>query len=193
MKKNMIMRFASLLLVVTLLSTCAISGTFAKYTSSATGSDSARVAKWSFKAGGADVATVDEFTFDLFTGEDTIIAPGSTGSFELKLKNESEVNAKYSIDYTATQTNTPDSINIPIKFCLTNSQTPSDWKENIDDLDVTDVSLVKGSAETSVTVYWKWDTATDVSDTALGVKSATAENSAPTVTVSAKVTATQVG
>ena len=46
MKKNTMMRVASALLVAVLLSTCAISGTFAKYTTTQTGSDSARVAKF---------------------------------------------------------------------------------------------------------------------------------------------------
>ena len=45
MKKNLMMRAASALLVMVLLTTCIISGTFAKYTTGATGSDSARVAK----------------------------------------------------------------------------------------------------------------------------------------------------
>jgi len=46
MKKNMMMRVASALLVAVLLSTCAISGTFAKYTTSDSDFESARVAKW---------------------------------------------------------------------------------------------------------------------------------------------------
>lgn len=46
MKKNTMMRIASILLVVTLLSTCVISGTFAKYVTKAEGEDQARVAKW---------------------------------------------------------------------------------------------------------------------------------------------------
>lgn len=46
MKKNKMMRIASILLVVTLLSTCVISGTFAKYVTKAEGTDEARVAKW---------------------------------------------------------------------------------------------------------------------------------------------------
>lgn len=46
MKKNKAMRLASILLVVTLLTTCAISGTFAKYTTADSATDSARVAKW---------------------------------------------------------------------------------------------------------------------------------------------------
>lgn len=46
MKKNKIMRIASVLLVAVILTTCAISGTFAKYVTSGSGSDTARVAKF---------------------------------------------------------------------------------------------------------------------------------------------------
>lgn len=46
MKKNVMMRLASFLLVAVLISTSAISGTYAKYTTQDSGSDSARVAKW---------------------------------------------------------------------------------------------------------------------------------------------------
>jgi hypothetical protein len=46
MKKNRVMRVFSLLLALTLISTCAISGTFAKYVTKAEGEDAARVAKW---------------------------------------------------------------------------------------------------------------------------------------------------
>lgn len=46
MKKNKMMRTASGLLVATLLTTSVISGTFAKYTSQDSASDTARVAKW---------------------------------------------------------------------------------------------------------------------------------------------------
>ena len=46
MKKNRMMRLASGLLVAVLLSTCAISGTYAKYITVEHVSDTARVAKW---------------------------------------------------------------------------------------------------------------------------------------------------
>jgi hypothetical protein len=46
MKKNNVMRVFSLLLALTLISVCAISGTFAKYVTKAEGTDQARVAKW---------------------------------------------------------------------------------------------------------------------------------------------------
>lgn len=49
MKKNKMMRLASCLLVAILLTTSVISGTFAKYTTSSTGTDSARVATWGFQ------------------------------------------------------------------------------------------------------------------------------------------------
>lgn len=50
MKKNKMMRLASVLLVLTLLSTSVISGTFAKYTTSDSASDTAKVAKWGVTA-----------------------------------------------------------------------------------------------------------------------------------------------
>lgn len=46
MKKTKLMRAALLLLVLTLITSCFVGGTFAKYTTSAEGSDTARVAKW---------------------------------------------------------------------------------------------------------------------------------------------------
>lgn len=46
MKTNKMMRIASVLLVAVLLTTCVISGTFAKYVTTDSVTDSARVAKW---------------------------------------------------------------------------------------------------------------------------------------------------
>jgi len=70
MKKNRMMRIASVLLVAVLMSTCAISGTFAKYVTTVNGKDSARVAKWGI---GSD-----------FTGASTFSAKyGTAGSEEI--------------------------------------------------------------------------------------------------------------
>lgn len=46
MKKNIMMRLSALLLVAVLLTTCVISGTFAKYTTSDSATDKATVAAW---------------------------------------------------------------------------------------------------------------------------------------------------
>ena len=81
MKKNKMMRVASALLVAVLLTTCAISGTFAKYVSTATGEDAARVAYWGF---GLDSSIeigdlfkdVYQTTVDSVDGDD-VIAPGT--------------------------------------------------------------------------------------------------------------------
>ena len=101
MKKNKLMRAASILLVATLISTCAISGTFAKYVTSETTANTARVAKWgvtvsatgdlfgqyyesvgngntvitaSYTAGTDTYATVES------GNSDKVVAPGTTGS-----------------------------------------------------------------------------------------------------------------
>lgn len=49
MKKNRLMRASVLLLVLTLVTSCFVGGTFAKYVSEGEGKDSARVAKWGVK------------------------------------------------------------------------------------------------------------------------------------------------
>lgn len=46
MKKNKMLRLASVLLIVVILTTCVIGGTLAKYTTSDSAADTARVAQW---------------------------------------------------------------------------------------------------------------------------------------------------
>ena len=86
MKKNVMMRAASALLVAVLLTTCAISGTFAKYTTSTTGSDKARVAYWGFDQNAATTIELfdSEYTNVKASGEvdgfSNVIAPGTSKS-----------------------------------------------------------------------------------------------------------------
>ncbi|MDO4331669.1 MAG: hypothetical protein Q4C58_03165 [Eubacteriales bacterium] len=88
MKKNKMMRIASGLLVLCLLTTCAISGTFAKYVTSESGSDSARVAKFGVEitANGSMFAKTYETDDQTVTGiansvvsTENVIAPGTEG------------------------------------------------------------------------------------------------------------------
>ena len=109
MKKNTMMRLASGLLVAVLLSTCAISGTFAKYVTTASGSDTARVAKF-----GVEVQAVSSIFKTSYDGEDAItvlssntdnvIAPGTTGTavaFTIAGAPEVDVNVAVTLgDYT---------------------------------------------------------------------------------------------
>jgi hypothetical protein len=92
MKKNAMLKIAAILMVAVLLTTCAISSTFAKYVTTGSGSATARVAKF-----GLNVAvTVDGFD-DVYATDDTnvkatiansvdaeddkdVLAPGTTKS-----------------------------------------------------------------------------------------------------------------
>ena len=138
MKTNKMMRIASVLLVAVLLSTCAISGTFAKYVTTASGNDTARVALW-------DVSVVDfyptnaTFTFNVFDtvmdtddvgddddndadiddatpGNNAIVAPGSWGYYDFKVTNSSEVNATFSVTMTEAFTTAVQNAVSPIQY-----------------------------------------------------------------------------
>ena len=96
MKKNKMMRLASVLLVAVLMSTCAISGTFAKYVTTASGSNSARVAKFgvTVTAGGDAFKNQyptntengfgynEEFSVEGKEGA-IVVAPGTSGTVDL--------------------------------------------------------------------------------------------------------------
>ena len=101
MKKNNVMRIASALLVAVLLTTCAISGTFAKYTTTASGDTSARVAKWGF----GDTTTI---TFNLFdktynngavSSDENVVAPGTTGTADIVLVADAAAAAATEVAY----------------------------------------------------------------------------------------------
>ena len=194
-KSSMMVRLVAVLAVVMMFTMCFVGGTFAKYTSSATGTDSATVAKWDIKVGGTNIATNDTFTFDLFktikdsngTADETdmspvdgtIIAPGTRGSFDIVIKNDSQVNATYAIDYTVTNTN-----NIPVKFSVDGTN----WFDDINYLDVRSVAINMGATAT-VTVQWMWEFERidgDTQDTTLG------SAASATLAVSAAVSAIQV-
>ena len=108
MKKNVMMRVASALLVAVLMTTCAISGTFAKYTTNKTGSDSARVAKFgvAIEANGQTFAkseegTVNSVTANTVLSTENVVAPGMSGSMaKMTLTGTPEVAVK--VTYAAT-------------------------------------------------------------------------------------------
>ena len=89
MKKNKMMRIASVLLVAVILTTCAISGTYAKYVTSGNGSDSARVAKFGVTVTGTadtfkETYAKDDNSFTLaantVVSTEDVVAPGTSGS-----------------------------------------------------------------------------------------------------------------
>lgn len=173
MKKNIMMRVASALLIAVLLTTCAISGTFAKYVSTVEGSDSARVAKWEFTFGGNTLAQTNDFSFDLFStvmdsnGTDaetdiaatdgSIIAPGTSGSFSIDLVNSSEVNAQYKVDFTTV------TAGVPLEFNVNNNG----WTSTLTDIDFVAIDMDETA---TISVQWRWVFNGDATvDTTLGL------------------------
>ena len=118
MKKNKWMRLAALMLVLCLITTCTVSGTYAKYTTQDKVEDSARVAKWGVElqvAGllygphydstnlplahaGNDAATVSAYQA---TGgkADDVVAPGTLGdNLSFSVNGQPEVSGKVVIE-----------------------------------------------------------------------------------------------
>ena len=219
-KNNRIYRFAAIVLLLTMITLILVSGTYSKYTSSTEGSDNVKVAKWSILVNNKDIAnaTAQTLTFDLFdTINDTLdhnaegdvatdlIAPGVAGEFGIDITNQSEVTAKYAIEYRVTNTSS-----IPIEFSTDGGST---WKAsadvanlNVAAYDHNDGSDASKSTELaingtkSITVKWRWayigaessnytSAQTDETDTTLGIA---AKTTRPEITVNAKVTVTQV-
>lgn len=190
---NAIVKFTMLVLILTMLSLCLVSNTYAKYTSTFAGSDTAIVAKWDVSAGDAsttidlfnsskiyDTNNVTDYTqggtddTDVTNGTaDGIIAPGTWGSFSYSVSNNSDVNATYTVDYTVT------AANVPLEWSVDGSA----WSTNLSNVSTTALNM---GATANVTVYWRWAfNGDDTADTALGTATTLAR---PEVTITTTFT-----
>lgn len=206
MKNNKLMRAASVLLIMALLSTCVIFGTFAKYTSSAQGDSAIKVASWSIIANGDQIAvdgTEPELKFNLFetvmdsdgSAENDVvtgkIAPGTSGAFTLEVVNKSEVTADISFIMTPDE----NSGNLPIQFNATGAE--SGWTTSLEKL-ASDMNtrLAMNGGSKDITVQWRWlfEDNRDEADTILGITASKlqAQQKELTYTLVTTLTATQV-
>lgn len=169
MRKNKMMRLASALLVAVLLSTCAISGTFAKYVTEATASDNARVAAWGF--GTSSTLTFNLFdpsydtTVNSFGGD--VIAPGTdkTDAFVLNYadttgKGAPEVDYKVTLKVDNANTSIADDIkknaNITWSF---NGSAFGTWDDMIAAINAYTENVEANSLPTIATgleIKWQW-------------------------------------
>lgn len=208
MKKNRTLRIAVLMLALTLLTCCFVGSTFAKYTSSAEGTDSVTVAAWQIKINGTDItaATDNVPTFDLFAtaaeydedGNDVAaerVAPGTKGSFNYTVQNLSEVSAEYTITFEVTF---PAGVNSErFKFY-------SDAGMTQEIVAVDGVYTVASEEEIeedddalkTINVYWKWTfeaevggSTNDTTDTTLGIL---AQNGTTVIKVDSDIVVEQV-
>ena len=205
---NSIKIFAILLLLVMLV-LMLIVGTYAKYTTKVEGSDSSVVAKWAWQINDSDVSKSDtEFAFNLFdTIKDTAdgnnetdvkatkIAPGTKGSFEIKVENLSEVNAYYNL--TLNETKGQDVSNAKIEYSIIGTDEATDWTTAINTFNLTNTLLNMETGSKTLTVYWRWayspSVAQDDADTTVGfaVAGATSESD-KSITVKAILNFTQI-
>lgn len=116
MKKNYAAKLGALALVLTMMSTCLMGGTLAKYVTQVDGTATAKVAAWSFAAKDkSDTALTTKTPIDLGstvnrttykTGDimDGVIAPGTSGSFDIVIDGTgSEVGIDYTVALAATE------------------------------------------------------------------------------------------
>lgn len=188
-------KLAALLLVLTLATTCFVSGTFAKYVSEGEGEDAARVAKWGVKVeitgdgfkttyGKDEVnANVDGPTVVSSTTE-KVVAPG--GEFYCPLVftiGDTKING---LDYSSTTAGGEGSFESAIKTAIQNATT-KEYEAG------TDLS----AAGEGITYSWTWPfqnatgTATnqdDELDTLLGDNAANGQPATISITVTTTVT-----
>ena len=219
MKKNKMMRIASVLLVAVLLSTCAISGTFAKYVTSANSSDSARVAKFGVEitANGNIFAASYDSTVAADGGTPDVVAPGTSGNLaSMTLSGKPEVSVKVTYTGTVQLTGWTDSngdFYCPVKVTVEETKlcgldyASSDAfitaiQDNIASYSKTYApnTDLSGVGADSLAISWEWayedataylnGTQNDTDDTFLGDQAA-ADN-ASTILISLVTTVTQV-
>ncbi len=173
------------LIILTMLALIALSGTYAKYTTSKTGTGTAVVANWDIDftdGNNAEITSFDVNLADTITSNDsgnTFIQPGSKGTFTIKVTNNSQVSASLKAIITN-------------KSNTTFTQDQFTFTVTDDGTDVTDgTSTLAPGATRTLKVDWEWvynKTAdADTEDTTLGEGATT-----PKTIYTVELTATQV-
>ena len=187
-KKSGLLKIAGLMAAVTMLTTCVVSGTMAKYTSEGTATGGAvNVAKWSITVGGTDIVTESEVDLSTLSwkiydadttqevDENTVtakkIAPGTWGYAEIQVQNASDVAALLKVTGATGLTSTYTSAALQSKIIVRESAATSYSGMTTESGDLTTgVSLPKGGNVTIFICYdWAFGTGdNDEDDTKIG-------------------------
>lgn len=207
-KENKLTKVAIFALLIAIVAIVLVSGTYAKYTTSLTGTSSAQIAKWAWNISGADIdANTTSYTLDLFsTIKDTAtygttneanvidgkIAPGTTGEFNIQITNKSEVNAEYSVTFGE-----ENPLGAAIEYSTDGG---ANWG-TVAVLDV-DTTAIAQNETVTVPVQWRWaftaegnaaaQSDRDEADTLVGFGADTTDTTVPVVTVTATLQLDQV-
>lgn len=169
-KKSNAARLGALVLALTLVTTCLLGGTMARYVTEVTGTAKATVAAWKFDAKNGNNSITEKTTsIDLgsttnrtaYEGTDIkegVIAPGNTGSFDIVIDGTgSEVGVDYAMKIAAASgTTLPDGL----KFEVANGTNATATVYTLGKDEVTgtiDYSETDSNMKKTLTVSWAWD------------------------------------
>ncbi|WP_294150276.1 hypothetical protein [uncultured Clostridium sp.] len=169
-KKSYVGRLGALALMLTVITTCLLGGTMARYVTEVTGSATATVAAWSFKAnhGGAELTTttpidLGDTSYDETTLKEGVIAPGASGKFTIEIDGSgSEVGIDYDVAIKASTTK-PDAsgTNLPDDLLFSTEEiTASKPGVALNNLTIPtgniDYSTTANDMKKDITIYWAW-------------------------------------
>lgn len=172
MKKKYFRHLGVVALALTLVSMTLTGGTLARYVTEVTGTAKAEVAAWSFKANNNDDgkqftqidlgSTVNRTAYDGKTVVDGVIAPGTSGSFDILLDG---TGSEVGIDYIVTLAEkTADNPKLPADLTIkvTNGNEAEKAYSLGDEITGT-IDYVSGekAMQRKIKVSWSWDFGTD--------------------------------
>ena len=216
MKKNIAMRIAAFLFILTMISTCAFATTFAKYTSTGKATDTARVAKWGVEitadtTNGMFSKTEGSEGSLSVSAETKVVAPGTSGElagFKIKGQPEVAVKVTYAADIELVGWMIGSDIYCPIAITVGQTEYTINENELLDEFELRIEGLIAAAftaeyaagedlSQVAVdpSISWSWAYSTsvenDIKDTALGDLAAENENNAPKISLSVTCTVTQ--
>lgn len=216
MKKNWTMRVGVALVALTLITSCFVGGTFAKYTTAGTGTDSARVAKFgvTVTANGNMFADryddADDSATVVGQGGEKVVAPGTRGDMvSMTLIGVPEVDVKVTYEATVELNDhwvdADDNFYFPLDISVNDQEVDLSGATSEDDVIFAVASAISNYSKTykagtdlstvgtdSLAISWEWDFEgnNDVKDTFLGNQANV--GNAGEITIGVKTTVTQV-
>lgn len=179
MKKSIFGKIGAAAVVLTLVTGSLVGGTFAKYTSTVSGTGTAQVAKWAIAMREADKSLSNDFNITLQNEnsaaktQENVIAPGSSGQINLTIDGtDTQVSFTYSIKIDKSKLK-----NVPIKFYSDKiGGTEVDFGETTEGVIVNaDIDANAQNKVIEVPIYWAWVSSSDGDDTLLGITPVTGE------------------
>lgn len=170
-KRSYSTRLGVLALALTLITTCLVGSTMAKYVSEVKGTATATVAAWSFKVNGQSETFTNinlaSTAYEETTIKNDVIAPGTKGSFDIVIDGTgSEVGIEYAVAIAlkgSPQPSLPDDLTFSLTE-ITADNAGHSFSDFIAD-SATSTALKNTIAYNSaanamkktITIYWNWD------------------------------------